>query len=273
VKKTTKTARVRKPRNRIRSLLVKEIKDEKVSPSSLCHQHQAMTLWELVEEKKTPISPSKPLSLCSHSMITYTPTPQSSLFKTVLTKMFGDRTYSFRISTALSLSSSGTGIINSVINNSTLASNPDFTALAGVFNEMFVVRHCVEYQPVSRYQYPVTGTSALSASSLPLGCAQLQHGQAAYTSLASMTENFAFKFVSTGDPFSYAWVNNEKPDMGNNFSTGAGAPSQGWTDVVDVGSVLGTTQYLTLAAPPALPVSQQIGVFLVEWEVLMRVRQ
>jgi len=230
--------------------------------------------WELPEEKKIPLAhKDAPTSLggCTRPVL-YLASPQSSLYKTVLTRMFGDRIYSFRLATSLNVSASGAGIINAVIQNSSLASNADFTSLGGVFDEFFIVQHQVQYQPVSRYQYPLTGTSALSVSSLPLGCAQLQHGVSAYTSQATMTENYDYAFHSTGDPFSYRWINRESSSSTVLPEITASVPTQSWCLVGGVANYTGSTQYLTQSAPPALPASQVIGTFLVEWEVLFRVR-
>lgn len=212
-----------------------------------------------------------PVELSSDPMVhRFLDTKESISLRNSMRSLFGNKLYEFRISTALNMSSSAGGIVNSTLSNSTIASNADFVALSGVFNEFFVKRFDVTWHPVSRYQYPLTGTSAASVSSLPIGKADLQHGAVAYTSLSSMAENFSFRYHSTGDPFSDSWLNTER--VSDKTLASETAPVQSWCNVNNVSSYQGTLQFLSQSAPPGLPASQVLGTFIVHWYVVFRVR-
>jgi hypothetical protein len=200
-------------------------------------------------------------------------TKESSLLRTTMSRMFAGKIYDFRLTVALNISSSGTGAVNSAINNSVLSTTPDFIALTGVFNEFFITRFNVKYEPVSMYNYPLTGAIGTNVSSLPIGLADLQHGQLAYSSLSLMTNNFRFALNNTGRPFEYSWINTESPSSTVLPSLAAsGAATQSWCLVTDAASYAGTMQVLSQPSPPNLPVSAVLGVFLVEWYVKFRVR-
>jgi len=169
------------------------------------------------------------------------------------------------------MSSSGAGIVNSTISNSVLTSQADFVSLSSVFNEFFVVKFMVRWIPVSRYQYPLGGSSTLSVANVPIGKADLQHGQAAYSSMSLLADNFAVGYHSTGDPFTEHWVNTEKHDTETVVSS-LTAPTQSWCTTNNVSNYQGTLQFLSQSAPPALPFSQVLGTFMVHWDVLFRVR-
>jgi len=195
---------------------------------------------------------------------------ESLLMVGAMRSLFGNKHYRFTISTALNMSSSGAGIANSTISNSVLVSAPDFVSLATVFNEYFVIGFHLHWMPVSRYQYPLGGTSTLSVANLPLGCADLQHGQGAYSSLSTMTDNFRFKYHNTGDPFLYSWLNTES--ISETVMASETAPTQSWCPVNNASNYQGTVQFLTQSAPPALPFSQVLGTFHAAFDVMFRVR-
>jgi hypothetical protein len=200
-------------------------------------------------------------------------TKESLLVGSVLSRMFAGRVYPFRLATVLNMSSSGTGIVNSIIATSSIQFNGDFIALSGVFNEFFVSEMRVAWEPVSMYNFPLTGTAATSVSSLPLGVASLQHSQPVYTSLATMAENYEYAHHNTGRPFAFKWKNVESKNSTVVVApVSTGSPVQSWAMCTDVASYTGTLQFLTQSAPPALPVTQVLGTFLVEYLVWFRVR-
>lgn len=201
----------------------------------------------------------------------YEDTKESISLRGSLRSLFGDKHYKFRLSTVLNMSSSGAGIVNSTIAVSALQFVSDFVSLSTVFNEFFVVSMCNKWEPVSRYQYPLGGSSILSVSSLPLGLASLQHGATAYTSLAGMADNYDFDLQSTGDPFRYDWHNTEK--AGSTIVAEQSGNTQSWCTTGNVANYQGQIQALTQSSPPALPFSQVLGTFFTVWEVIFRIRQ
>jgi len=206
-----------------------------------------------------------------HSGYQFTDTKESLVLRNTLRGLFGDKHYHFRISTALNMSSSGAGIVNSTISNTAITSNADFVALSGVFNEFFIRGFYVHWMPVSRYQYPLGGTSTLSVANLPIGKADLQHAQAAYSSLSALSENFAVGYHSTGDPFSDKWINTEKSTIPSVVAYASA--TQSWSTVGNVSNYQGSLQFLSQSSPPALPFSQVLGTFMVHWDVIFRVRE
>ena len=240
----------------------------------MCRTHlKAMTLVDSPEVKLLETKGPTPLNWDSRSApryLEYLATPQSLPLRSVIRSMFRDRIYNFRLSTALNMSSSGTGIVNSTISMDVVRSSTDFSAISAIFQEFFVTRADAHWYPDSRYQYPTTGTSTLSIANRPIGCAQLQHFAAAYSSLSALSNNYDAKFHSTGDPFVYSWVNVEKSSQGQLPVTSV---TQAWCDTVGSQTYGGSLQFLSQAAPPALPISQVLGTFMVHFDLLFRVRE
>jgi hypothetical protein len=235
---------------------------------------KAMTMEELPEVKVLE-SKSDPAPLRWDSKLTprqfgYSPTTNSLALSTVFRNMFGGRVIPFRLSTALNMSSSAAGIVNSTINMSVVQSSTDFSAFASIFQEFFVVRCNVKWMPNSRYQYPLGGSSTLSNANLPVGCAQLQHAATVYSSLSSLLNNYGAQLNSTGDPFHYAWVNVEDPKSKVETTTSG---TQSWCDTSSGQLYTGALQFLSQSAPPALPVSQVLGTFQADFHLLFRVRE
>jgi len=179
-------------------------------------------------EYKSPVPAFRGLDACNvlsvpHPGFLLRETKESDLLRTSLSRLFAGKQYRFRITTALNMASSGTGIVNSVIANNAMQSTGDFSALSGVFSEFFIKTMSVKWQPVSRYNYPLSGALGTNVSSLPIGVADLQHAQAAYTSMTAATENWRYEHMNTSDPFTFVWTNVERPTstVAVDVSTGA----------------------------------------------------
>jgi len=199
----------------------------------------------------------------------------TSLLKESFKMMLGESPYRITLGTALDMSSNGIGIVNSAIFVSGLASVPEFTSLSAIFDQFFVHGLRVEWRPVARYQGPVSWTPSptVAINNRPIGVASLQHSQAAYTSLTNMTNNFKFEYHSTGDPFTYTWMNIEDASQRTVVSvTGQTLPFQSWGPTANVANVTGGIQFLSQSAPPALPTSQVLGTFAVHYDISFRVR-
>jgi len=199
---------------------------------------------------------------------------ENSIALKAIRGMMGSRTYRFRLSNVVTISSNGSGILNSVLAASTLGSTTDWTAFSSIFSEFFILSYSALYEPVSMYNYPLTGVVATSVSSLPVGLAALQHGEAAYTSVSSMANHSSYEFHNTGKAFVFHWKNNENPRAGVlvNPVSGGSTLVQGWCLTSDVSNYTGQIQYLTASAPPALPVSEVVGNITTHYYVLFRIR-
>lgn len=255
---------------RIRNALLKDKKIKEILQSC----RSVVACMPKVESKRA-IPPFKgrdaPTPLAGPDLgYTCDETKESLILRDSFRSLFGDKHYKFRISTALNMSSSGAGIVNSVINVNAIQFAGDFLSLASVFNEFFIVAMEVKWQPVSRYQYPLGGTSTLSVANLPMGKANLQHGSSAYSSLSTLAENFDVGFHNTGDPFTDIWYNTES--VKESVLATQTAATQSWCTTGNAANYQGSLQYLSQSAPPALPFSQVLGTFMTHWEVMFRVR-
>jgi hypothetical protein len=186
----------------------------------------------------------------------------------VSTMIGNDRVYAFRLASVVTISASGTGIVNSVVNCSNVTSAPEFSAFSGIFNEYFVRSMQISFSPVSRYQYPLSGTSTLSVANRAIGVAPLFHGVSAYTSISALMNNRLAKLKRTADPWTFTWVNNENWKAGVTSSS----TNQAWVPSSSGVSYNGQIQIISNSAPPALPVSAVLGDICVAYEVLFRAR-
>jgi hypothetical protein len=251
--------------------------EAKLTQASLIDSATNITALMVKEETKESVprfrGTDAPMVLANpHPGFKLVDTRESKLLRSMLGKFFDAREYNFHLRTVLAVSSSATGTVNASIQNATLASNTEFASLSSLFNEFFVVGFDCHYEPNSMYNYPLTGTSATTVSSLPLGCSDLQHAAPFYTSQTAMAENHRFQLSNSGRPFDYSWRNSEKPSSTVAVPLASGQVTQSWAQVTDVASYTGTIQFISQSAPPALPASQVLGVFAVSWNLLFRVR-
>jgi len=219
------------------------------------------------EDSKDPISPTvKPESL--RNLV-----PQFKILGSA------SKTHPIRLGTVLTISSgAGSGYINSsaAINNVTALA--EFTSLATLFDEFFVLRMKIQYMPFSRYQAPLTFGLGSEQSNIPIGMASLHHGQTAYTAggLGTMANNSTFMVATTGDPWEYTWKNVEKPDEGTlvTSSTSTATPSQGWclTAATPAAAYTGFVQFLSTNTGQALPASTPVGQLFCYFYCLFRTR-
>lgn len=240
-----------------------------------CRAHvKAMTLVD-TPEVKVLLDSKGPSQLHWDSRTTprvleYLATPQSMPLLATMRSLFRNKVYAIRLSTALNMSSSASGTINSTIATDAVRSSTDFSSISSIFNEFFVVRVDAHWMPNSRYQYPLTGAIGTNLANLPFGCAQLHNFATAYTSMGSLANNYAVKYVSSADPFTYSWI-NENPPTSTVLSTTS--VTETWADTGGSQTYGGSIQFMSQSAPPALPVSQVLGTFMTHYELLFRVRE
>jgi hypothetical protein len=199
-------------------------------------------------------------------------TKESSVMAKMMSRLFAGKEYEFRISSAVNLPASGAGLVSSVITNITLSSQADFSALSSVFSEFFVTKFHLRYQPVSRYNYPLTGVTATSVANVPIGVAALQHTQPAYTSLSELTNNNGYQLYSTGDPWQFEWVNDERKSSDVVPTPLTTVATQAWCMVQNAANYQGQVQFQSNAVPPPVTPSAVLGVIAVDWIVSFRVR-
>lgn len=179
--------------------------------------------------------------------------------------------YRFNVGTVLTISTSAAGVVNSVINNSVLVSNPDFVALSSIFNEYFIYSMNAKFEPASRYQY-IPATVSLPTTvyaNQAVGLCSLYHGQSPYSSMALMASSGSFKYTSTAQPFQMHWMNNERYKDG--VVATETAPTQSWNPVNNASQYQGTIQIIS-GSGENMAVSKEFGQFAVVWKILFRVR-
>jgi len=198
------------------------------------------------------------------------PTKSKDLSLTLLKSVLAGKEMQFRIATVLDMSSTGTGAINSTISCNTITSNAEFTALSLLFEEFFINKLTVRWQPVSRYNGPVGFAPLTNIGSRPMVCACLQHQQSAYTNMSGASNNYQARIQNSGDPFTYTWVNVEKKS--STVAVEATGPIQSWAGFGRIPDYTGTIQFISQSAPPALPTTQVLGTFMVDWDISVRVR-
>lgn len=193
--------------------------------------------------------------------------------------IFGSRkVFHIKIGAVLSMSTSGAGIVNSVITNGTaLYGTSEFSALASIFDEFFVVGFDINYVPLSRYNLMPTQTTNQN-SSTPLGVCQIQNGEASYTSISGMANNQTVKYHTSSDPWKFSWRNVQRWKNGT-MSVQAQVPTTFTQDWANCASVIsgtqtynGFVQILSTSNTQTLPISTQIGDFLVSWDIRWRCR-
>jgi len=187
------------------------------------------------------------------------------------------KTMPFTLRSAQNLSTTvTTGVINQSVTVANVASLPEFADLAGLFDEFFVKRLKLSYQPVSRYapQF-ISSATAVGPASVPLGLASLFHGAPAYATIAAQTENKTFEYAHSGDPWTYSWRNNEKSKSTVLVasSTSSALPSQGWclTSATPAALYTGFAQVLGAAAT-GFATATVVGVLVIEYDCLFRAR-
>jgi len=237
--------------------------------------HGICSLMSTVEHKDPPKAAPKegPIVLGGPGLgLRHVATEASEVLRTVLSSSFAGKMYRFRLGTVLNMSSTGSGTVNALAQVSTLSSNIEFGYLALIFEEFFVQKMTLRWEPVSMYNYPLTGVVATSVSSLPMGVADLQHNfVSGYGSLTAAAQNFRFELKNTGRPFKYSWRNTEKKSS-NVLPLPGGGLTQAWCLTSNVADYTGQVQFITQSAPPALPTSEVLGTFLVFYDVYFRTR-
>jgi len=230
----------------------------------------------LAEYKSPPrlFRSGSPADLHCLDHLEYQPTHNetSTAMRETVRSLFGQKVYGFRISGVFSMSASGGGIVNSVITAASLGGLADFGTLSTVFNEYFILKYVVSWQPNSWANGPVGFLPASTVSSLPIVVAQLQHNQSAFSTASQASNSPGSKISNTGIPFRHTWMNSEDPDRGimTEIQT-SGAPTQSWNQYSNSASYTGQLQFIS-ATTPTLPVSAGLGQFKVDYYMLTRCR-
>jgi hypothetical protein len=188
----------------------------------------------------------------------------------------GGTHYRTRIGLVGSMTTSGTGAINSTITNASLAGVAEFVSFSAVFDEFFIHGFTAEYKPFNQFQTNPSSSlpSALYASGMILG-APLYHGAASYASATAMASNIHVRCLSTASPFDITWKNNEssKSTVVTSSSTSAPTATQSWclTSASSAALYQGLYQFRTNTVL-ANVISTTVGDFLIRWDVSFRAR-
>lgn len=200
-----------------------------------------------VEEKdeKKPSGSSTPSPLLTLSGLK----TEVSMLRGVLRSQFSGKEYAFMMASSPTVSSSGAGLINSIIAVNSIASISEFASFAAIFDEFFVHSMVCRWIPLSRYQYQVGSAPTTNTISTLVTSTSLFHGASAYINVGGALTNPTTRFNGSTDPWTHKWMNNEDPKSGVTVSStsGSGTVSQGWclTAPTNAGSYAGQVQYLS----------------------------
>lgn len=204
------------------------------------------------------------------------PTPALMPMNVRAALMRGPRHYRTRIGLVGSMTTSGTGAINSTILNSSLGAVAEFVSFSALFDEFFIHGFTAEYKPFNQFMTNPSASlpSALYASGLILG-APLYHGAATYSTATAMASNVDVRCLTTALPWKMSWKNNEdsKSTVSTSSSTSAPTATQSWalTSATSAALYQGLLQFRT-NTPLANVVTTTVGDLLIRWDVEFRAR-
>jgi len=241
----------------------------------LVANHDSLLVLTEHKEPPPPYRGSEAPSILSNPRLFRAVDTKGSLeMRNIVRAQLGTAIYGFRINTAFTMGSSGGGVVNSAAFSSGIASVTEFSSFSAIFDEFYIGAVNYHWMPASRYLGPIgfVATTYTTASNVPLGVADLQHSQAAYSTIVAMTNNFRYMHTTTGDPFTYLWKNTEPMTSTVVDVTGQTVPFQGWGPCSNVAYCTGGVQFLSNTTP-TLPSSQILGTFHVTYQVYFRIRQ
>jgi hypothetical protein len=182
----------------------------------------------------------------------------------------------FKLSTALTMSTNGSGLFNSTVSAATATTLAEFSPLSQLFNEFFIRDFELSWVPSGIYTGQIPSIAPATTNlNLPIGIASYHHGATLPTSLAGLGNNPTLLYTSSGDTFKYTWRNVEDPDSETVVVSAelASTPSQGWCLTAASPSEAYTGQVLILSnSSPAAQASTVAGVFMFTANVLFRTR-
>jgi hypothetical protein len=242
-----------------------------VAQPALVSLSRAMCIHTFPEENKS----SKAV------MVPFTGVPLADLIltdsKKLIRTMFGQKgRYRTNLGSVLAFNSSSVGVLNSVVSNSNVASLTEWSAFASLFDEFFIHRVWMRFEPRNRYQFPVTAGPSVSTCNCLLTVTPLFHGTSGYASASTAMNNRLTKVQSTADPFSFEWVNNESSAGGVVVSptTSLPLPTQSWCLTASAAAALYTGQIQLLGATAIGPATGvvTVGDIAVLYDISFRVR-
>jgi hypothetical protein len=174
------------------------------------------------------------------------------------------------------MSSSGSGLVNSVVAANVATTVAEFSPLSDLFNEFFIKDFELKWVPAFM-NTGLIGTSLTGATTLnlPIGLAAYHHGAVLPSSLAALSTNPTCLYVSSGEPFTYRWRNVEDPNsrvlVASTPTTAT--PTQGWCLTAATPAEAYTGQVLIISnSSPTMAPSTVLGTFLFTANVLFRTR-
>jgi len=174
------------------------------------------------------------------------------------------------------LSSGAAGLPNALVSNDQCTALAEFVSMATIFDEFFIKKFVIMYQPGSRYSRPTTTAYPQPSRDYPLAVVSLQHASPVYATYTLACSNGELQVCNSADPFKFNWTNTEKwtDRTQTSSSTGSPIPAQGWCST-DASSAALYTGSVQIIAPTALAGDMNIllGTTVVRWEVMFRMRK
>lgn len=263
----------------VRSYSKKTIRSEsKVEKKITGHAKKSDPFYKAFEEYKPYTVPVETKGLLGGISLTKNPSqePLRNALRAALAGPYGlSKNYAFILSQGLQLVASGTGFINSVVTCSSVSSSFDFSSFATIFDEFFITKMVVKYEPNNRYNWPVGVGPTTQTTSWPLMVVNLQHAMPGYSSFTSISNNATAKLLNTADPWHFTWHNVERfKDTTVVNPTTSGIAVQGWcqTSSTAAGAYTGSIQMLSPTTGTGMPGGSIVGQIIVQAHCLFRCR-
>ncbi len=223
---------------------------------------------EIVE--KSPLVPTTGFSICAFSGASKG--DLASILRLKPTVRGGAKAWCIPIAYAANMTTSGSGFINATLPVATVAATSYFTSLATLFDEFYVERMDVMFQPQTRYQ-SLPSTTSTEYHGTPLGVASMFEDTTVYTNINQMASNPTFQFSHSSSPFSYSWVNNVARSKAMSSEPTSTQAALGWvrTNATPAQYYGGLVQFIG-SATYAMHASINAGIIAVRYKVWFRAK-
>jgi hypothetical protein len=182
--------------------------------------------------------------------------------------------YLTALSTTLTLNTSGVGVLNTTVSNTSVAGLTEFTSFAAIFDEFFIKSFELVFIPHNYRLAPVGTTSGTNLCNCPIAVVSLQHATPTYSTMSSALEHETARAVSSGERWNHRWVNSEKPSVVISPQTSTATASQNWclTSGSTAAAYTGQVQMIATDALGTGGTVVAIGRVMVRWVVKFRIR-
>jgi hypothetical protein len=199
-----------------------------------------------------------------------------------------DRPYKTRLGYHNNLSTNGSGVLNSVVNVSSITSVIEWATLVALFDEVFVHSMTMRYYPfnmdgttpfasaaVASQAVETTLSGGIGVANCGLIMACFMSAAGTLTTASALIANPNHKLAHSSKPWKYVWRNVTRFDRhGPSFSSASNTGWMGWTFVSDANFLGGFIQVRTIndQAIGTGGVVNTLGTLQIEFDISFRSR-